>query len=47
MCGCTEDMAYITNICGCNLNMQNVTVKNVMLVKMIKIQFKIVGNHEF
>jgi len=26
---------------------QNVTVKNVMLVKMIKIQFKIVGNHEF
>jgi len=34
-------------ICGCNLNVQNVTVKNVMLVKMIKIQFKIVGNHEF
>jgi len=37
MCGCTEDMAYIANICGCNVNMQNVTVKNVMLVKIIKI----------
>ena len=32
MCGCTVDMAYVTNICGCNLNVQN-----VMLVKIIKI----------
>jgi hypothetical protein len=46
-CGSTGDMAYITNICGCNLNVQNVTVKDIMLVKIIKIQFKIVGNHEF
>jgi hypothetical protein len=47
MCGCTVAMAYVTNICECNLTVRNVTVKNVMLVKMIKIQFKIVGNHEF
>jgi len=37
---------YVINICGCNLNVRNVTVKNVMLVKIIKIQFKMVGNHE-
>jgi hypothetical protein len=32
-------------MCGFNLNVQNVTVENVMLVKIIKMQFKIVGNH--
>jgi hypothetical protein len=45
VCGCTVDMAYVTNICECNRNVRNVSVKSVTLVKIIKIQFKI-GNHE-